>query len=80
MITLIEKDEGACALCTSPKPKPGYLTRSERMGEAFLCRKHVDKLMDIEEGKVEQARPLFNRLPDPPEEININGGRTASMI
>ena len=61
MINLIRADEDACALCTSDKPKKGYHTQGERMGESFLCKKHIDKLMEIEEPS-DPSRLLLDKI------------------
>jgi hypothetical protein len=58
MITLIERGEDQCMLCTREGTKKGYRTRSERMGEAFLCLAHIDKLMEIEEAMESATTPI----------------------
>jgi hypothetical protein len=65
MITLIDVTEDQCALCTREGTKEGALTKSDSLGEAFLCWNHVKKMAAIEadRAKTEPEKPESPAFP-----------------
>jgi hypothetical protein len=57
MITLIDVTEDQCALCTREGTKEGALTKSDSLGEAFLCWNHVKKMAAIEADRAKKEEP-----------------------